>query len=79
MKIIKDKYNENDITLEDIKAEYSQTADCTEDNDEPQVIKLETRNNGVAHFYHIKTDGWSFDNVDELVNLVNDFIKRFEC
>jgi hypothetical protein len=76
MKIITDDYEENCVTLENLQAEYTQDADCCEDSG-TQSLSISTRNGGGGSFYHIKTEGWSFDKIDNLIDVLNDFKKRF--
>ena len=72
---------ENQILLDEISCTYIQEADCTEDRDNPQEIKLSSRDGGGGKFIHIKTDGWSIngDNLeDDLIPLIRDFKHRMD-
>ena len=70
-------YKDQQVAIDDISVTYVQSNDCTEE-DGAQEITISTRNNGVARFLHIKTDNWSFDSLEELMKLLEDFIKRAE-
>ena len=72
-------YKFQQIGIDDISIQYVQTGDCTEDEDNVQTITISSRNNGVGRFFNIKTDGWSFDNIDELTEIINDFKQRALC
>ena len=79
MKIINDGYPKDDqILLDTLTAEYYQENDCTEDrtNGEGQVLTITTRDGGGGKFFHIKTNGWSFENAEELSRIILDFSKR---
>ena len=68
--------NDELVAVDDVCVKYMQNPDCTEDSDEPQVIEISTRNNGVGRFINIKTENWSISNIDELVEIIKDFSKR---
>lgn len=72
-------YKSQQIGINDVSIQYVQTGDCTEDEDNVQTITISSRNNGVGRFLNIKTDGWSFDNIDELTEIINDFKQRALC
>lgn len=72
-------YKSQQIGIDDVSIQYVQKGDCTEDEDNVQTIIISSRNNGVGRFLNIKTDGWSFDNIDELTEIINDFKQRALC
>ena len=78
-RIITDGYYEGEtILLEEVTATYLQEPDCTESrDDDSQSITLSTRDGGGGKFIHIKTDGWSISDVNDLEIIINDFKKRF--
>lgn len=78
-RIITDGYYEGEtILLEEVTATYLQESDCTESrDDDSQSITLSTRDGGGGKFIHIKTDGWSISDVNDLEIIINDFKKRF--
>lgn len=70
---------ENQVFLAEITCKYWQNPDCTEGKEaDPQEIEISSRDNGVAKFIHIKTDGWSIDGdlEDDLIPLLEDFKHR---
>lgn len=67
------------VLLAEITCKYWQNPDCTEGEEaDPQEIVISSRDNGVAKFIHIKTEGWSIDdNLEEdLIPLLKDFKHR---
>lgn len=77
MEIITKGYpDDGKVKLDSAILVYYQGPDCTEQEDEYQEITISTRNNGTDNFIHIKTNGWSIDNTDSLVAVVEDFKKR---
>lgn len=72
-------YKSQQIGIDDVSVQYVQTGDCTESEDDVQTITISSRNSGVGRFFNIKTDGWSFDNIDELTEIINDFKQRALC
>lgn len=85
MKIVDDYYNKNsgDIVLESVKVTYTADLDCcqSESNypDGMQILTFETDDGGGGKFIRMHTGeaGWSICDVSELINIVNDFKKRF--
>jgi hypothetical protein len=59
------------VSVESMSVTYIQDGDH-----ESQSITIKTGDHGAGLFYTITTDGWSFDSVTELVNLIQDFLKR---
>lgn len=79
MKIVKyeDSHFENDeVYFDDVTVKYYQNNDCTEESDMIQELCISSRNNGCGRFIHIKTDGWSIDNPNDLIKIIKDFYKR---
>ena len=79
MKVVNNSLPEDgEVFIEEASITYYQNPDCTEDADKVgyQGITISTRDNGVANFLHIKTDGWSIDGIEDLKALINDFKKR---
>ena len=65
------------VLLDEVSITYTQEPDCTEDKDSDyQRLTISTRDNGVAKFLNIKTDNWSIDNAQDLVDVIKDFCKR---
>ena len=66
---------EGSITLEEVKVTYTQDNDCTQDNDDCQVLTLEAVDGGGGMFYRMTTNqkGWSFDKIDSLIEVLNNF------
>ena len=69
-------YKDGQIAIDDVSITFVQSADCTESEDEVQSLTISTRNNGVARFINLKTDGWSIDGTEELVKILEEFKKR---
>lgn len=77
MEFINDGFPEGrQILVEKISVNYLQPNDSTESDEEGQSIELETRNAGGGIFIHMKTNGWSIDSEEELLELVKDFKNR---
>ena len=81
MKILTEGFlngKEDEVLLDKISCTYSQEPDCVSDIDDYQEITIETRDGGGGKFYNIKTNeyGWSIINVEDLVFIIEDFIKR---
>lgn len=77
MEIIKEGWpNENQVLIEKISITYLQDNDCVEAINDGQELTIETRDGGGGPFLHIKTNGWSVDDTNQLTELVNDFKSR---
>ena len=72
------KYEDNEIYIDDVSITYGQVSDNSgEDSEETvQEITISTRNNGVARYMNIKTDSWSFVDINDLKKIIDDFKKR---
>lgn len=66
---------EGSITLDEVKVTYAQDTDCTQDNDDCQVLTLEAVDGGGGMFYRMTTNqkGWSFDKIDSLIEVLKNF------
>ena len=49
-------FKEDSITLEEVKVTYTQDNDCTQDNDDCQVLTLEAVDGGGGMFYRMTTN-----------------------
>ena len=72
------KYGDEEIFIDDVSITYGQVSDNSgKDGEETvQEITISTRNNGVARYMNIKTDSWSFVDINELKKIIDDFKKR---
>ena len=73
------EHGKEQILLDEITCKYYQEADCTEDRDgDGQEIILSTRDGGGGKFIHIKTEGWSISDENDLVVLIRSIRKLYE-
>ena len=70
------KFEDSIVGIDNASITYLQSSDCTEEDGNVQSITISTRNNGVGRFMNIKTENWSFDNINELEELIKDFKQR---
>ena len=70
------KFEDGHIGIDNVSITYLQNNDCTEEEGNVQSITISTRNNGIGRFINIKTENWSFDNINELEELIKDFKQR---
>lgn len=69
--------NDNQVLLDEAVITYVQNPDCTEDRDADwQSLTLSIRDNGMDKFLNMKTNNWSFDNIEMLSVVIDDFCKR---
>jgi hypothetical protein len=57
--------------IEEISITYSQ--ECDESSQDWQLIKIFTSDNGACKYIVFQTQRWAIDNIDELVEILNDF------
>lgn len=69
-------YKDNIVAIDDVSITYVQSNDCTESEDDVQELTITTRNNGCVRFLNIKTDNWSIEDANELVDIINNFKKQ---
>ena len=62
--------------VDEVSVAYYQQGDCTENEEDGQLITLSCRNNGIGRFINIKTDNWSIDGIKDMEKLINDFYVR---
>ena len=69
-----DKSLQKDYKLE---ATYSQEQDCSDPSDEGyQFLRITTEDGGGGPFYILETKRWAFDNVQDLIDLMDEFIEK---
>lgn len=66
---------DNTDCLYRIKAEYVQEVDNYSLSDNDNFLEIGTEPGG---YFYIKTERWAFDNVDELIRILNDFQSKFK-
>lgn len=67
---------DEETTLFEMKAQYLQNGDCTA-TDEINELTIKTQDGGGGVYYVIETKRWAVEKPEELVEILNDFIKRF--
>lgn len=61
--------------VEEISITY--TRECDESNDW-QLLKVFTNDNGAGKFIVFQTERWALDNIEELIEILNDFKLKAE-
>ena len=88
MTIVDDNFppeNSECIALSKMTIEYVQDLDCCQSEHEYpdccQTLTVTTDDGGGGKFLRIYTGsaGWSISNIDELIDLLNDFKRRLKC
>ena len=57
--------------IEEISITYTQ--ECDESSQDWQSLKVFTEDNGAGKYIVFETERWAIDNIDELVEILNDF------
>ena len=62
-----------------LEATYSQTDDCSSSSDEGyQFLRIKTDECGGGSYFVLETNRWAFDDPQELIDLINEFVKKNE-
>lgn len=64
----------NDAAIDEVSITYLNTGDCEES--EVQELKIQTANNGGGRFLILETKRWAISNIEELITILSDFMKR---
>lgn len=82
IEFITEGYPEKDeqVLITSLKCTYLRKPDCVSDEDDHQELILETRDGGGGPFINIKTNehGWSIDDPEELVEIINHFKEKIK-
>ena len=68
-----DKLKQN-VVVSDVKVSYVQEADTN--SHDLQQLDIITEDSGGGIYYVIKTDRWAFDDLGELIKVIEDFKNR---
>lgn len=66
---------DEDVVISDLSTTYLQKADCCSSEDYNELL-IKAEDGGGCLFYVIKTDRWAFDDIDEVIDVLNDFKNR---
>lgn len=70
------------ILSESCEITFTQDNDCMDDSNSGQFLKIKTENGGVDgdkdDFFILETERWAFDNIDEMILLLQTFKSRYE-
>jgi hypothetical protein len=65
---------EQPVAVNKVSVEYTQEADSNSDG--LQLLEVSTEDAGAGVYYVLKTERWAFDNLNDLIKVLNDFEKR---
>lgn len=69
--------SEQPVAVNKVSVEYTQEADSNSDG--LQFLEISTEDAGGGIYYVLKTDRWAFDNLNDLIKVLNDFEKRLSA
>lgn len=64
------------IITQTLKVTFNQDPDCWSKED--QLLSIETIDSGDGDFFVMNTDRWAFDDIDEVINILNTFKEKYE-
>ena len=68
--------SEQSVAVNKVSVEYTQEADSNSDSLQFQLLEVSTEDAGGGVYYVLKTERWAFDNLNDLIKVLNDFEKR---
>jgi hypothetical protein len=69
--------SEQPVAVNKVSVEYTQEADSSSDG--LQLLEVSTEDAGAGVYYILKTERWAFDNLNDLIKVLNDFEKRLSA
>jgi len=69
------------ILSESCEITFTQDNDCTDPSNSGQFLKIRTDNGGTEpgdDFFILETERWAFDNIDEMILLLQTFKSKYE-
>ena len=69
--------SEQPVAVNKVSVEYTQEADGN--SDALQFLEVSTEDAGGGVYYVLKTERWAFDNLNDLIKVLNDFEKRLSA
>ena len=69
--------SEQPVAVNKVSVEYTQEADGNSDG--LQFLEVSTEDAGSGVYYVLKTERWAFDNLNDLIKVLNDFEKRLSA
>ena len=74
--------SEQPVAVNKVSVEYTQEADSNSadsNSDGLQFLEVSTEDAGAGVYYILKTERWAFDNLNDLIKVLNDFEKRLSA
>ncbi len=68
--------SEQPVAVNKVSVEYTQESD---NSDGLQFLEVSTEDTGGGVYYVLKTKRWAFDNLNDLIKVLNDFEKRLSA
>ena len=69
--------NEHPFLVSDFSVTYTQNNDCCdEEREDGQNIEVHTEDGGGGAYFILSTKRWAFDNIEELIAILQDFKNR---
>lgn len=69
--------SEQPVAVNKVSVEYTQEADSNSGG--LQFLEVSTEDAGGGVYYVLKTERWAFDNLNDLIKVLNDFEKRLSA
>lgn len=72
--------NDNEVMMDEIQVKYYQGPDNCSSEDDYQELILKTKDGGGGKYINLSTNehGWSFDSIEDLVDIIKQFKSLYE-
>ena len=67
-----------EILRTEFKLTFAQDNDDCESDDDGQFLTIRTENAGGGDFFIIKTKRWAINNIDEMIEILNQFKEKYD-
>lgn len=66
------------ILSQTLKITFTQENDCMEDSDIGQFLNIHSENGGGGDYFIMHTNRWAFSNIDEVIEVLNQFKEKLD-
>ena len=66
------------ILTQTLKVTFTQDNDCMESSDLGQFLHIHTEDGGGGDYFVMDTERWAFDNIDDLIEILNQFKEKYD-
>lgn len=76
LKLIPHDINPDKVGVTKVSVSYNQDCDSMDDTHDYQQLNLSTEDTGAGAYFVLETKRWAFDEIDDLIAILQDFKNR---